>query len=74
MVVIRQGTVSSDTVTVTANLGTSQTGNAECIDYRSDGLPYRADTGTLITAGSLALSNGASTKTVHVKTGTIYVD
>lgn len=73
-IILRQGTVSPDTVTVATNLGTSPVANAECIDYRSDGLPYRADTGTLITAGSLALNNGASTKTVHVKTGTIYVD
>lgn len=73
-VIIRQGTISSDTVTTPANLGTSPVANAQCIDYRSDGLPYRADAGTLITAGSLALSNGSSTKTVHIKTGTIYVD
>lgn len=74
----RVGTISADVTLVTSNIGTAYTPGLNCIDYRSDGLPYEPDDATtasfkLITNGGLALTLGSTTKTVHIKTGGVYV-
>lgn len=70
--IFREGTLSSGIGVATANLGTTQAANLMCTDYRSDGLPYSKE-GDLVTNGSFALTLGSTTKTVHIKTGSVYV-
>lgn len=77
-VISRVGTISTDVTLVTSNIGSAYTPGLNCIDYHSDGLPYEpldavSQTSNLITNGSLALTLGGTTKTVHVKTGGVYV-
>lgn len=74
----REGSISAGIGVEAKNLGTEYTAGLKCIDYHSDGLPYEAETAVkttsnLITNGSLALTLGSTTKTVHVKTGSVYV-
>jgi len=76
--IYREGIVSEGITIAPSNLGTAYTAGLNCIDYHSDGLPYEATSTTatsnsLITNGSLALTLGTTTKTVHVKTGSVYV-
>ena len=70
--ILRQGELSTDTTFTVSNLGTSPVSGYECLDYHSDGLPYDKD-GALITNGAFVLSIGSLTKTVRIKTGSVYV-
>lgn len=59
--------------------GNTTVGNI-CVDYRADGLPYEcacanpATSANLITNGSLAITAGAQTRTIRIRTGSINVE
>lgn len=60
--------------------GTAGSNANFCADFRANGLAYSCTCGTAGTAGtdpmtdgSLAVTIGSNTKTIHIKTGSIYV-
>lgn len=59
--------------------GNTTVGNI-CVDFRPDGLPYQCDCANasvgmnLITNGSLAITAGAQTRTIRIRTGSINVE
>jgi len=70
--ILRQGELSADTSFTVSNLGSTPVAGYECLDYHSDGLPYDKD-GALITNGAFVLTVDNLTRTVRIKTGSIYV-
>lgn len=69
---LRQGELSGGTTVVANNLGTTPVAGSHCVDFRSDGLPYDKDRG-LISNGQISLTQGTLSRTIHIKTGSIYV-
>jgi prepilin-type N-terminal cleavage/methylation domain-containing protein len=70
--ILRQGELSTDSAFTVSNLGSTPVAGYECLDYHSDGLPYNKD-GALITNGAFVLTVGSLTRTVRIKTGSVYV-
>jgi type IV fimbrial biogenesis protein FimT len=68
--VFRQGDLSNTITATSAN--TSTVSGFNCVDYRSDGLPYSGT--NLVTNGSFSLTSGNVTRNVRIRTGSIYVD
>ena len=68
--VIREGALTPSVTFATSGLGTTPVAGFECIDYKSDGLPYISS--GLVTNGVITLTNGSQSKVVHVKVGSIY--
>jgi type IV fimbrial biogenesis protein FimT len=74
---LRQGDLSPNMEIASANLGATPVAGAVCVDYHSDGLPYQSTAAfgmTLVTNGSLTITHGSDTRTIRIKTGSVYVE
>ncbi len=69
--VIREGTLTTGVTFTVSGLGSTPVSGFECIDYKSEGLPYVSS--GLLTNGLITLTNGSQSKAVHIKVGSIYV-